>query len=183
MISVSTDLPSPDQRTPLDLLNQSLSLTAQSQGTMLGELFYFVVRAGVEWSGVAILIGTRKDPSDLVDRFGCLISGSHPIHSYHSTRSSQHTWTTLILRLIPDGAITAAHFIKTPYYVQIHGFWDGTSMNIVRPSFNRHVRLLTLSPREILEESSIPTVLMLSETLSEVTSPLTSLARMSSTRR
>lgn len=33
-------------------------------------------------------------------------------------------------RLIPDGAITAAHFIRTPYYVQIHGFWDGTQMNI-----------------------------------------------------
>jgi hypothetical protein len=44
------------------------------------------------------------------------------------------TRTVLILRLIPDGAITAAHFIKTPYYVQIHGFWDGTSMNIVRLS-------------------------------------------------
>lgn len=33
--------------------------------------------------------------------------------------------------LIPDGAITAAHFVRTPYYVQIHGFWDGTQMNIV----------------------------------------------------
>ncbi|WVQ95426.1 hypothetical protein IAU59_002523 [Kwoniella sp. CBS 9459] len=34
-------------------------------------------------------------------------------------------------RLIPDGAITAAHFIKTPLYVQIHGFWDGTKIGIV----------------------------------------------------
>ncbi|WWD20916.1 hypothetical protein CI109_105394 [Kwoniella shandongensis] len=34
-------------------------------------------------------------------------------------------------RLIPDGAITGAHFIKTPLYVQIHGFWDGTKVNIV----------------------------------------------------
>ncbi|WRT70938.1 uncharacterized protein IL334_007937 [Kwoniella shivajii] len=34
-------------------------------------------------------------------------------------------------RLIPDGAITAAHFIKTPLYVQIHGFWDGTKVGIV----------------------------------------------------
>ncbi|KAK1922318.1 putative glycoprotein [Papiliotrema laurentii] len=33
-------------------------------------------------------------------------------------------------RLIPDGAITAAHFIKTDTYVQIHGFWDGTKVNI-----------------------------------------------------
>lgn len=32
--------------------------------------------------------------------------------------------------LIPDGAITAAHFVKTPLYVQVHGFWDGTKMNI-----------------------------------------------------
>ncbi|WVF67809.1 hypothetical protein IAT40_002570 [Kwoniella sp. CBS 6097] len=34
-------------------------------------------------------------------------------------------------RLIPDGAITAAHFIKTPSYVQIYGFWDGTKVGIV----------------------------------------------------
>ncbi|OCF54585.1 glycoprotein [Kwoniella mangroviensis CBS 10435] len=34
-------------------------------------------------------------------------------------------------RLIPDGAITAAHFIKTPNYVQIYGFWDGTKVGIV----------------------------------------------------
>ncbi|WWC92559.1 uncharacterized protein L201_007518 [Kwoniella dendrophila CBS 6074] len=34
-------------------------------------------------------------------------------------------------RLIPDGAITGAHFIKTPTYVQIHGFWDGTKVGIV----------------------------------------------------
>jgi hypothetical protein len=54
--------------------------------------------------------------------------------SSHPLLSLKHLYMTtkLILRLIPDGAITAAHFIKTPYYVQIHGFWDGTSMNIVR---------------------------------------------------
>ncbi|TXT07484.1 hypothetical protein VHUM_03204 [Vanrija humicola] len=33
-------------------------------------------------------------------------------------------------RLIPDGAIHAAHVIKTPAYVQIYGFWDGTKVNI-----------------------------------------------------
>ncbi|WVO13601.1 hypothetical protein L204_101222 [Cryptococcus depauperatus] len=33
-------------------------------------------------------------------------------------------------RVIPDGTITAAHFIKTPMYVQIHGFWDGTKIGI-----------------------------------------------------
>ncbi|ORY31050.1 hypothetical protein BCR39DRAFT_571881 [Naematelia encephala] len=33
-------------------------------------------------------------------------------------------------RIIPDGAITAAHFIRTPTYVQIYGFWDGTKVNI-----------------------------------------------------
>ncbi|WOO80734.1 uncharacterized protein LOC62_03G004255 [Vanrija pseudolonga] len=32
--------------------------------------------------------------------------------------------------LIPDGAIHAAHVIKTPAYVQIYGFWDGTKVNI-----------------------------------------------------
>jgi hypothetical protein len=39
MISVSTVLPKLDPRTLLDLLSQLSSLTAQSQGTMLGELF------------------------------------------------------------------------------------------------------------------------------------------------
>lgn len=33
-------------------------------------------------------------------------------------------------RLIPDGAIHSAHFVKAPSYVQINGFWDGTKMNI-----------------------------------------------------
>ncbi|ODN73068.1 hypothetical protein L202_08463 [Cryptococcus amylolentus CBS 6039] len=33
-------------------------------------------------------------------------------------------------RLIPDGAITGAHFIKTDTYVQVWGFWDGTKVNI-----------------------------------------------------
>ncbi|ODN79156.1 glycoprotein [Cryptococcus wingfieldii CBS 7118] len=33
-------------------------------------------------------------------------------------------------RLIPDGAITGAHFIKTDTYVQVWGFWDGTQVNI-----------------------------------------------------
>jgi hypothetical protein len=52
MISVSTVLPKLDPRTLLDLLNQLLSLTAQSQGTMLGELFILWSERG--WSGVAI---------------------------------------------------------------------------------------------------------------------------------
>jgi len=34
-------------------------------------------------------------------------------------------------RLIPDGTITSAHFIKTPLYVQISGTWDGTKVDIV----------------------------------------------------
>ncbi|KAJ9099761.1 hypothetical protein QFC21_003759 [Naganishia friedmannii] len=29
-------------------------------------------------------------------------------------------------RIIPDGTIHSAHFIKTPMYVQIQGYWDGT---------------------------------------------------------
>ncbi|AFR98238.2 glycoprotein [Cryptococcus neoformans C23] len=33
-------------------------------------------------------------------------------------------------RLIPDGVITAAHFIKTSLYVQIWGFWDATKIGI-----------------------------------------------------
>ncbi|KIR57448.1 hypothetical protein I312_106390 [Cryptococcus bacillisporus CA1280] len=33
-------------------------------------------------------------------------------------------------RLIPDGVISAAHFIKTPLYVQIWGFWDATRIGI-----------------------------------------------------
>lgn len=33
-------------------------------------------------------------------------------------------------RLIPDGTIHAAHFVKTDAYVQINGLWDGTRVNI-----------------------------------------------------
>lgn len=33
-------------------------------------------------------------------------------------------------RLIPDGTIYSAHFIKTPLYVQIQGYFDGTKINI-----------------------------------------------------
>ncbi|CED84034.1 hypothetical protein [Phaffia rhodozyma] len=33
-------------------------------------------------------------------------------------------------RLIPDGTIQSAHFIKTSAYVQIQGFFDGTKINI-----------------------------------------------------
>ncbi|KAL7416299.1 hypothetical protein BDY24DRAFT_438827 [Mrakia frigida] len=33
-------------------------------------------------------------------------------------------------RLIPDGTIYSAHFIRTPLYVQIQGFFDGTKINI-----------------------------------------------------
>jgi len=62
MISVSTVLPKLDQRTLLDLLSQLLSLTAQSQGTMLGELFFvWSERGGVEW------------------RFGSMLERTHPI--------------------------------------------------------------------------------------------------------
>lgn len=35
-------------------------------------------------------------------------------------------------RLIPDGTITSAHFVKTPLYVQISGTWDGTAVDIVK---------------------------------------------------
>lgn len=33
-------------------------------------------------------------------------------------------------RLIPDGTIQSAHFVKTDAYVQINGLWDGTKINI-----------------------------------------------------
>lgn len=33
-------------------------------------------------------------------------------------------------RLIPDGTIHSAHFVKTDAYVQINGLWDGTRVNI-----------------------------------------------------
>lgn len=32
--------------------------------------------------------------------------------------------------LIPDGTIQAAQFIRTPSYVQVAGWWDGTKLNI-----------------------------------------------------
>jgi hypothetical protein len=88
-----------------------------------------MVRAG--WSGD---FGSVLEGPHLVYRFGSLSSSSQylslHIRSFHSTILRYRDTTDP--RLIPDGAITAAHFIKTPYYVQIHGFWDGTSMNIVR---------------------------------------------------
>jgi hypothetical protein len=85
-----------------------------------------MVRAGLEWSG-----DLRDKGLDLVYLL-VLDHLSHHIHSFHPTIPRYRNDTNP--RLIPDGAITAAHFIKTPYYVQIHGFWDGTSMNIVRLS-------------------------------------------------
>lgn len=33
-------------------------------------------------------------------------------------------------RIIPDGTIHSAHFIRTDAYVQIYGLWDGTKVNI-----------------------------------------------------
>lgn len=33
-------------------------------------------------------------------------------------------------RLIPDGTIKSAQFLKTPTYVQVSGWWDGTRLNI-----------------------------------------------------
>lgn len=45
-------------------------------------------------------------------------------------RDSLHSQYADTGSLIPDGAIQSAHFIKTPLYVQIHGMWDGTKVNI-----------------------------------------------------
>jgi hypothetical protein len=33
-------------------------------------------------------------------------------------------------RLIPDGTIRSAQFVRTPTYVQVSGWWDGTKLNI-----------------------------------------------------
>lgn len=33
-------------------------------------------------------------------------------------------------RLIPDGTIKSAQFLRTPTYVQVSGWWDGTRLNI-----------------------------------------------------
>jgi len=33
-------------------------------------------------------------------------------------------------RIIPDGALKSAHYVKTPLYVQISGTWDGTAVDI-----------------------------------------------------
>lgn len=33
-------------------------------------------------------------------------------------------------RLIPDGTIKSAQFLRTPTYVQVSGWWDGTRVNI-----------------------------------------------------
>lgn len=55
-------------------------------------------------------------------------------------------------RIIPDGTITAVQFVKTPLYVQVSGFWDGTKINIPaggksRPSlFGRSFFLVLTRP-------------------------------------
>ena len=131
---------------------------------------------------MAIWIDWLKDPiATSFTACGLYDYDYAPIHS--PVLSPIRSRINTDFRLIPDGAITAAHFIKTPYYVQIHGFWDGTSMNIVRLPLHHARSILTFSPREIPEESLTPTDPMLSETLLEVTSPLTYPVRMSSTRR
>jgi hypothetical protein len=33
-------------------------------------------------------------------------------------------------RIIPDGTIRSAQFLRTPSYVQVSGWWDGTKLNI-----------------------------------------------------
>lgn len=45
-----------------------------------------------------------------------------------TTRTSPLTVTSL--SLIPDGTIKSAQFVKTPSYVQVSGWWDGTKLNI-----------------------------------------------------
>lgn len=36
-------------------------------------------------------------------------------------------------RVIPDGVLSAVHFVKTPLYVQIQGWGDFTKLNIAGP--------------------------------------------------
>jgi hypothetical protein len=161
MISVSTVLPKLDPRTLSDLLNPLLLPTAQSQGTMLGELFILWSERG----GVAILDRCWKG-SDLVYR------STIPRHLDGTDTQTHSRWSHHCCPLHQDPLLRPdPRFLG--WYIHEH-----------RKSLCcHHVHILTTSPKEILEESLTPTVLMLLETPSEVTSPLTFPARMSSTRR
>lgn len=49
------------------------------------------------------------------------------------TRATRSLTHAAMLKPPPStsGVITAAHFVKTPNYVQIQGFFDGTKINIM----------------------------------------------------
>lgn len=67
-----------------------------------------------------------------VDDF-CLFAPAEPNSAIGNVEAEVVAWCTKErngARLIPDGAITSAHFVKTPLYVQIQGSGDLTKLNI-----------------------------------------------------
>ena len=50
--------------------------------------------------------------------------------TYFFPNNELPAWYLHNMRLIPDGAITGAHFVQTPDYVQVTGVGDLTLLNI-----------------------------------------------------
>ncbi|CDZ97408.1 hypothetical protein [Phaffia rhodozyma] len=68
-----------------------------------------------------------------VDDF-CIFSPPVAGDTIGDTEEEEVAWCTKPrnnARVIPDGTITAAHFVKTPLYVQITGFGDLTKLNVL----------------------------------------------------
>ena len=57
-------------------------------------------------------------------------SGSRPVVFFLSVVVAYCLQARNNARLIPDGTIQSAHFIKTPLYVQIQGYFDGTKVSM-----------------------------------------------------
>ncbi|GMK54281.1 hypothetical protein CspeluHIS016_0108670 [Cutaneotrichosporon spelunceum] len=67
-----------------------------------------------------------------IDDF-CLFAPMNPNSDIGPNEASVVAWCTKPrnnARLIPDGTIRAAQFLRTPSYVQVSGWWDGTKVNI-----------------------------------------------------
>ncbi|BEJ11136.1 hypothetical protein CspHIS471_0105580 [Cutaneotrichosporon sp. HIS471] len=67
-----------------------------------------------------------------VDDF-CLFAPMSPNSNIGDTEHNVVAWCTKPrnnARIIPDGTIRSVQFLRTPAYVQVSGWWDGTKVNI-----------------------------------------------------
>lgn len=67
-----------------------------------------------------------------IDDF-CLFGPMNPNSEIGPSEHNVVAWCTKPrnnARIIPDGTIKSAQFLRTPSYVQVSGWWDGTKVNI-----------------------------------------------------